>query len=462
MKSVDLIFLSRDLSPPRADVWQGLALQRGVQIRVHRVIGRPRPNDSIRWETIARARNEAKALGTSPWVMYLDDDVVLGPNCVSQLLEGLSKRPNFAAIGADCAGEMASGAWNWDYPPHVGMASTLFRRERLASLTFRWEARRCECRCCCDDIRRQGFGIGYLPSALAWHRPDAAMRNPSSTSRCADEQRVGYSEKSSREPVLAGRILAAFDRNHYDRFRRQFIPTLRAAGNREKVTILAYGLHPSERARLEASGLEVLGGPNNGSNPCIRRVREFEEIVARWPEQTPVAYWDAGDVLFQDKLAPLWELVRAYPDRLLLAREPVKLGESPLIKRWTETIIDPVARRRAFELLSTNPYLNAGFAAGTARAFSRHLPRVRQLLHSEALKGTRDWSDQTAMNLYCHANPDAWQEIPDSWNFCMAMRDPATYRIAPDGRIDRPGGDPVRVIHATAGRLALWGHSFIT
>ena len=140
----------------RADVARGLEGQRGVELRVHRVTGTARPGDPNRWETIARARNEGRRLGSSPWVMYLDDDVVLGPDCVARLVEGLSRRPGFAALGADCAGEMASGLWNWDYPPHVGMASTLFRRDRLASLRFRWEPGKCECRCCCDDLRRDG------------------------------------------------------------------------------------------------------------------------------------------------------------------------------------------------------------------------------------------------------------------------------------------------------------------
>lgn len=160
---VDLIFLSRDLSPPRADVGRGIDIQDGVSIRMHRVVGVPRPGDPNRWETIARARNDGKRLGSSPWVMYLDDDVVLGPGCVARLVEGLAARPGFAAMGADCAGEMNGGLWNWDYPPHVGMASTLFRRERLATLNFRWEPGKCECRCCCDDLRESGFGIGYLP-----------------------------------------------------------------------------------------------------------------------------------------------------------------------------------------------------------------------------------------------------------------------------------------------------------
>jgi hypothetical protein len=460
MKAVDLIFLSRDLSTPRADVARGLAIQRGVEIRVHRVTGTARPDDANRWETIVRARNEGRRLGTSPWVMYLDDDVVLGPDCVARLVAGLSRRPGFAAMGADCAAEMADGSWDWDYPPHVGMASTLFRRERLAGLRFRWEPGKCECRCCCDDIRRDGYGIGYLPGALAWHKPVAGPR----AHRTCDRTGGKRGPLPCTAPATAsttGCVLAAFDRNHYERFRRQFIPTLRASGNREPVTALAYGLHPGERARLEAAGVEVVSIPNNGISPCIRRIRDFAEVVARWPEETPVAYWDAGDVLFQGRLALLWDLVRAHPDRLLLAREPVGIAESPLVVKWTETITDPVARHRAFELLSTNPYLNAGFAAGTARAFARHLPEVRRLLHSAAIAGTRDWGDQTAMNIYCHANPDAWHEIPDQWNYCMAMRDPRTYRIRPDGRIERPGGDPVRVIHATAGALAHWRHSFI-
>ena len=133
--------------------------------------GTPRPEDPNRYETIARARNRAKTLGTSPWVMFLDDDVVLGPGCVARLVEELARKNGFAALGADSAGEMAGEWQNWDYPRHVGMAATLFRRERLERLTFRWEPGKCECRCCCDDLREAGFGIGYLATRKAWHRP---------------------------------------------------------------------------------------------------------------------------------------------------------------------------------------------------------------------------------------------------------------------------------------------------
>src|SRR5262249_20815503 len=135
---VDVLFLSRDSGAPRGDVWRAIHAQTGVALRVHRVVGTPRPDDPNRFATIARARNVAKECGRAPWVMFVDDDVVLGPACVVRLVEGLQKRPEFAALGADCAGEMRDGWHHWDYPPHVGMAATLFRRRCLAELTFRW------------------------------------------------------------------------------------------------------------------------------------------------------------------------------------------------------------------------------------------------------------------------------------------------------------------------------------
>lgn len=103
--------------------------------------------------------------------MLLDDDVVLDRYCVARLVEGLGNRPEFAALGADSINEMEGGRNHWDYPPHVGMAAVLFRRERLEALTFRYEHSKCECRCCCDDLRRAGHAIGYLSGAHAWHRP---------------------------------------------------------------------------------------------------------------------------------------------------------------------------------------------------------------------------------------------------------------------------------------------------
>ncbi len=448
---IDLILLSRELSPPRQDVWRGIQIQDGVELRIHRLEGPVHLDDPNRYATIARARNRAKTLGSAPWVMLLDDDVVLGPSCLTRLVEGLDRKRGFAALGADSAGEMTPELQNWDYPHHVGMAATLFRRERLEELTFRWEPGKCECRCCCDDLRRAGFGIGYLGTAQAWHRPmQQAILRP-------------QAEPSPRTAAggveTGGRILTAFDRNHFSRFRRQFMTTLRASGNREPLSAVTYGVHPTERSVLAAAGINVFSRPENAVSSALRRLRDFQDVIAGWPEDTPVAYWDAGDVLFQGSLAPLWDLVRAHPDRLLVAREPVGIGESPVIVPWTNHILDPVVRTEMRELLATRPFINAGFAAGTVRALMGYLREGDRLLQNE-LKGVLHWGDQVAMGHYIHHNPAAWLEISDSWNYCVIFRNQSTYRIAPGGRVQSLDGTPVHVVHGNGRTLEPWVLSF--
>jgi hypothetical protein len=258
--------------------------------------------------------------------------------------------------------------------------------------------------------------------------------------------------------AIPGRILSAFNRRDCSKFRRRFLRSLRASGNCEPVTAVAYGLYPSERQRLLLQpGVEVVALADNGVSPALRRVHDFQDVLARWPEQTPVAYWDAGDVLFQDRIDPLWDLVRARPDILLVARDAAEGVDNPIIVPWTDSILDPVARRRTFELLSSNPYLNAGFVAGTARALLGYLREGERLLDSNALRGVGPWGDQLALNVYCHTHPERWSEISPVWNFCLACRGRGDLRLQSDGRIDSVADGPVRVVHGTAGTLGWWG-----
>ena len=204
--------------------------------------------------------------------MFLDDDVVLGAGCLGRLVRGLARRNGFAALGADSAGEMARELENWDYPRHVGMAATLFRREALDRLTFRWEPGKCECRCCCLDLRRAG---------LRHRLPGRGRRHGTGPIRATvdrgREPAIEPRERSRPDGELgtslppAARILTAFDRNHFLRFRRQFLTTLRAAGNREPLTAVTYGLQPTERSVLEAAGVEVVARHANGVSSALRQ-----------------------------------------------------------------------------------------------------------------------------------------------------------------------------------------------
>ena len=54
----------------------------------------------------------------------------------------------------------------------------------------------------------------------------------------------------------------------------------------------------------------------------VRRLHDFARLTAELAGDTPVAYWDVGEVLFQDSLKPLWNLVAANPGKLLAVAEP--------------------------------------------------------------------------------------------------------------------------------------------
>jgi hypothetical protein len=463
---VDLILLSRDLSPVRPDVLEGIQTQRDVKLTLHRVTGVARPDDHNRWETIARARNEARTIGVAPWAMLLDDDVVLAPDCISRLVTGLRQRPQFAALAADSAGEMNRAWEHWDYPSHVGMAAVLFRRERLAGVRFRWEDQMCECLCCCVDLRAAGLGIGYMPGALAWHRPmDQAPSAAAAPNPPCPAAAVPLRAAQSGQNRRPGQILTAFDRRDQQRFRTQFLATLRESGNDEHVWAVAYGLFPTELDRLRPQpGVTVLPIPSNGICPALRRLRDFQQVIAGWPEDTPVAYWDAGDVLFQSRIEPLWDLTASNPDTLLVTREAMSHPENPVIRTWSDCIEDRAARDRAFEVMSTHVFLNAGFAAGKARALMSYLRAGDRLLNSTALRGVGEWGDQAAMNLYCHTNPDRWREIDAGWNYALAGRNRDEFWITPEGRAHRRDAQSIRVLHGNAFtlrwlELSPWGPS---
>ncbi len=439
---VDVVILSRDESPLPAEIQNGLDAQTGVRLIVHRVIGTQLPSDACRWATIARARNAGKSLGHSPWLMFLDDDVRIAPDAVDRLRRGLLANPLFGALAADYLGE-AAGIRS---TPHVAMGATLFRRPALDRIRFRWSENRCECQCCCDDLRRQNIGIRYAPEARAWHLQISKEQSPA-------ENEPRHSASTSG-PVLPSRILTAFDRRHYDKVRRRFLRSLRESGNDETVTAVGYGLYPSERTMLSAlPGVEVFSLPFTGVMTPVRRLHDFQTVLERWPAETPVAYWDAGDVVFQGEVKSLWDTVRAHPDRLLAVREPWGHPENPAVAAWTLSITDGQARERAFRLLSQRPFLNSGFAAGTAGSLLAYLREACRLLHSPALRGSSDWGDQTALNLYCHLNPEVWHEVEEGWNYCVHDRPMGEVRVGPDGRVHSRRGTPIHAVHGNAHSL---------
>lgn len=434
VRRVDVVVLSRDSRPLDPRVERGLAAQRDLDSRVLRVTAAPDARDVNRWQTIARGRNHGKRLGNAPWLMFLDDDVALRPGSIAMLLESLEQRPLYGAVAADYLGEASLGI-----APHVAMGATLFRRSVLDALVFRSAATKCECQCACDDLRAKRIAIDYLGGLKADH----LERAPAAP--CAPPAGV---------LAPTGVVLTAFDALHARLFRERFLASLRAAGNSEQVIAVAYGLRPRQTQALQRMPNVRLAPRRLGVlSPARRRLLDFAEIVGQLPAETPVAHWDAGDVVFQGRLDGLWEQVLEHPDRLLAVAEPWRHPENSAVARWTLGIADPLARQRAFELLTHSPVLNGGFAAGTARTLLKYFRAAESLLCSPALLGSSDWGDQTALNLYCHSNPTAWRQIDERWNYCLCGRPAGLTTRAADGQFLAGRGAAICVVHGNAGTL---------
>jgi len=445
--TIDLVVLTRDDRPLTTTVQASIQAQTGVKIRLHRVIGSANDQDQSRIATIVRARNEAVRRAKGPWLMFLDDDVVLEPDCVARLHYGLASRPNYAGFGADYLGE----ASKYGSSSHVAMGATMFRRSVLEQTTFRLEENKCECLCCCEDIRRTGARIEYLPGTKASH-----LVKENGRILCDQPIAVATSNKLKHDATLSTRakILVAFNRRDVRRFREVFLRMLRAYGNQQEVIAVGYGLYPSEIGLLSRStGVRVISKSVNGQMPPVRRLRDFGEITATLNPSASVAYWDASDIIVQASLDPLWNIVQSNPEKILGVREPIGYPQNTAIFGWTRTIQDPLMRHRAFELLSTRPFLNSGFSAGTASAMHRYFTEATRLRESSALRGSTDWGDQTAFNLYCHSDHDRWLEVPDGWNYCVHDRPAGEVHVTPDGRINCRSGTPIHVVHGNARSL---------
>lgn len=432
---VDVVVLSRPHSVPCPEVIDAIRNQQSVTTRVHHHTGWPERKDANRWVTIARARNEMKRYAVGRWVMFVDDDVVLADNCIATLLGALNRGASLGAIAADYTGESTTGDWNG----HVAMGACLFRRKALEAVDFRNTSDHCECWCCCHDLRSLGIGITYCREAFAYH-----LNHPvgSGSARVA---------ANSNRP---GCVLAAFDRRDIQRFVLQFLRSLRASGNNETVFAAVYGLYPSELRRLEKlKNVHLFPSPSNGQMAPIRRLYDFSEIAAQLPGDTPIAYWDVADVIFQTDLGPLWDEVRRHPNQIGAVIEPKSYPENEIVIPWTFSISDPFFRQQTFDLLKNAPFLNSGFAAGTASAMTRYFRDAHRMRFGPELSGSTDWGDQMCLNRYCHFDASRWWALNQGWNYCIHDRPEGEVWVTASGEVMSGRIGRVPIAHGNARSL---------
>ena len=442
---VDVVILTRGLKPIPQSVLAALGNQDDVDVRIHRVVGTPIASDRDRLDTIVRARNEGKLCGSTPWLMFLDDDVVLSANCITKLVTELSRRSGYAALAADYSGRANSDGQS----RHVAMGATLFRRHVLNGIQFRCDTDLCECQCCCDDIRSRGYRIAYLPTAGAQHLSNSERSNDRHAS---EDSSTARPEKSERNRSWGNQILTCFDRNHLSLFQEIFLPSLRAAGNDETVSAITYGLQADEVEELTSlAGVRVFSHPVSEKSPAVLRLDGFRQAMEDIDSDCLVAYWDAGDTVFQRSLGPLWKTARELGDRLGVVAEPNGHNRRA-IDNWTSLIDDRRGRALCHRVLSPQPWLNGGFATGKASVLSEYLRTATQMLDSWLLRGTGGY-DQTALNMYCHFLQRPHAIIDETWNYCVLGRRKGSLIIDANSQFVREEGDIIPVVHGNAGTL---------
>lgn len=464
--AVDVVLLTRDASPINSQVWTGIHQQAGVSVRFHRVVGIPRPTDRNRWDTIARARNVGRTLGDSPWIMYVDDDVVLGPGCIARLLRELETKPTLAGIAADYLSERNPHGIS----PHVAMGATLFRRSVFGKVGFRGSADTCECQSLANDLRRIPLEIDYSSQANATHlelgkSQDRHQSNPAVPRKPQSKINIARREAlhspashltqhapSDSSPPSTPAVLVAFDRRHMGLFAGRFLKQLRTSGNHIDVHAVTYGLRAKD-VRWLSRFPNVLCYPQPYTTTAICRARMsgFQAVLGNICPKTPLAYWDAGDVLFQRPLDPLWHIVQADPTKLLVTEEPLPWPKNATQRLWVQQIHSLKNRRKTQQLLHDKPVVNGGFIAGTAGMMKTYFESACRLI-SVKLKGAGG-GDQVVLNCCRYASPEKFRVIDDTWNFCLFGRSRWACRVQSGRYVSLPTRKPVAVVHGNAATL---------
>ena len=193
-------------------------------------------------------------------------------------------------LGQSCAGVPAT---------HVGIGATLFRRDALDLVTFRWEPGRCECICCCDDLRKQLIGIDYADGLVADH---------------VDIGSQSWAANNSEHLVPC--IFAQVRRSNVSGFMK-LLRELRGVSTGERLLVDAVELSPSQLARLRVAGVEIIPKTSQEQTSKEQPMSDTIRVLDGLHSLTPIGYFqDFGEVSIECSLSAIWTCVSSNPSRV--------------------------------------------------------------------------------------------------------------------------------------------------
>jgi hypothetical protein len=193
------------------------------------------------------------------------------------------------------------------------------------------------------------------------------------------------------------------------------------------VVVLDFGLTEAQRAALLGRAQVVPAGGHPRVN--VARRAAISTFLAEH-DYDQVLVVDAGDIVFQGDVSPLFEQdrdsFRAVPERY-----PIPL---PLFLRGSP----PDLRRRILAQLETRPMINVGFILGPAK-------RVQELGRAGLEHASRVKHDQPLLS--CLLHEQGFVELDPTYNFVpWTVRE--RFRIE-DGAFLRASGERIAVVHNT-------------
>lgn len=204
-------------------------------------------------------------------------------------------------------------------------------------------------------------------------------------------------------------IVTASDQKYGDFLIDHWLSSLReyTDASAADIVVLDYGLSTAQRFYLEAHGVYRWPGKRDG-HVAVVRYRELRDLLAVHEECRQVLLCDSGDIIFQDSVAPVFDIE---PDRFRAVTEDYK----PLFSVFISAdFFGQQDRERLSECFILNPMINGGMVVG---------PRNKMISLAEAclstiVDRTKFGPDQIVLNDVLHR--DGFHELDVLYNYVVA------------------------------------------
>jgi len=121
---------------------------------------------------IALARNQVKQYATTDYTLMHDNDIILPPGILTDMISFLETNSNFGAVAVSKKHVPDPAIGKVEVVGHVDSGPVMWRTNLLHQIEYRGyteDCPQCECLGYCADLRAMGYEVGFLTGVIAEH-----------------------------------------------------------------------------------------------------------------------------------------------------------------------------------------------------------------------------------------------------------------------------------------------------